>query len=182
MSTTPLDYGRPDAWRLRPWVKVVAALLVMAALLWCGRFVPVSKSARRELCTICDAARVRHATYWWDVRVWSSETPQRTEGNDIYDELIAEPHDHDWRGAGSTSTRGSLYGGGSVACADGDPKSRVPYASLWTLTMTKDWSIEDRRAAYARLRTAAVPAQVELLYQAEVAGRDARLGTAKRRR
>lgn len=62
------------------------------------------------------------------MRVWRSVREAGSEK--LYDELIGEPHIHQWHTAGITSEHGCLWGYGSIGCGGGDGRTTMVPALL----------------------------------------------------
>jgi hypothetical protein len=112
--------------RKRCWSVGLLALAVMLLVIALGTVFQVRRQETwGYTCRICGATRDKTVTYLFGLPVWLKRTGVHPQsGTNIYQELIGEPHEHEWAGDGHSVDYGNIWG--AARHSDGSHKV-APY-------------------------------------------------------
>ena len=94
-------------WHVGLWAVAVILLIVALGTVFLVR----RQETWGYTCRICGATRDKTVTYLFGLPVWLKRAGVHPQsGTKIYEELIGEPHEHEWAGGGHSVDRGTLWG------------------------------------------------------------------------
>ena len=155
-----IEHDEAEASRVRRrWLtprKACAASVVAAILLAAAPFIiPRRREVWIYTCRFCAATKAKRTTRIAGVVVRHSETPpSRTALREVYDEVIAEPHDHQWAGGPYTGWDGNLLRYKSHGHGSHNDSRYSKYqwfltrTALCVISLLSDTPIEFRRQVY----------------------------------
>ena len=138
----------------RAWVGAIVALILLVAPF----IIPRRREGWTYTCRFCAATKTKTIIRIAGIAVRQTESPpSRSALREVYDEVIAEPHDHQWAGGQYNGWYGNLleyksHGHGSHSDS---PYSKYQWfltrAALHVVSLLSDTPIVFRRQVYREL-------------------------------